>query len=48
LFWFSSVASDKYLDTDSFSFSKFSPFPRIWDSHSSGYEEFCILGYNAV
>jgi hypothetical protein len=21
---------------------------RIWDSHSGGYEEFCLLGYNPL
>jgi hypothetical protein len=21
---------------------------RIWDSHSGGYEEFCLLEYNAL
>jgi hypothetical protein len=21
---------------------------KIWGSHSGGYEEFCLLGYNAV
>jgi hypothetical protein len=34
--------------SDSTSSVEIQPLCRIWGSHSSGYEELCLLGYNTV